>query len=389
MEAARRSAAPPREARRSRRPAALGGRPRPGHRSAGLPDPARIVEILSHELRSPITTINLGTKVLLGAGHGISGPVRAEVVAAVEAEAERLYRLVEDLLAVARHDDATLALAVRPLMLQRWLPKAVGAEVHGDRVLKVRLAIPPDLPPVLADDGALAQVMRNLLRNASLHAADGMPVEVVAREPEDGFVTLELLDRGPGVDPREADRLFEPFYRSPAAEASGSGAGLGLAAAWRLLRAMGGDIAASPREGGGARFTIRLAIAREDEDPAEQADQGAVAATIPRATAEAPTTRSGGTRRARRPAKPSAATATADGDVSPPVATGDTSAAARIPTTTALVPARAAATEGRSRRRRRTGSAARTRSAPGRKMASVAVTAPATPAGPDEEIAPR
>jgi two-component system sensor histidine kinase KdpD len=244
----------------------MGGRTARRHRLTPLPDAARIVEILSHELRSPITTIHLGTKVLLGEGGGVTGPVRAEVVAAVEAEVERLYRLVEDLLAVARHDDAALSLPVRPLLLQRWLPTAVSSEIQGDDTLRVRLAIPPDLPPVLADDGALAQVIRNLLRNASRYAADGMPTEVVARLPGDGFVTIEILDRGPGLDPRETERVFEPFYRSSSAEASGSGAGLGLAAAWRLLRAMGGGIEATTREGGGARFIVRLPVAPEDED---------------------------------------------------------------------------------------------------------------------------
>ena len=237
MHTEQRSALMRRPGRRSRLPASLGGRPERGRRLSTLPDATRIVEILSHELRSPITTIHLGTKVLLGAGRRVSGPVRAEVVAAVEAEAERLYRLVEDLLAVARHDDAALALPVRPLLLQHWLPEAVSAEVQGDHLLRVRVAIPPDLPPVLVDDGALAHVFRNLLRNASHHAADGMPTEVVARSPVDGFVTVEILDRGPGLDPRETERVFEPFYRSVTAEATGSGrrpgARGGLAAAAR------------------------------------------------------------------------------------------------------------------------------------------------------------
>lgn len=262
---------------RSRRPAARRGRPRGVARlpvPLGGPPPtadsARIVEILSHELRSPITTIHLGTKVLRGGGSGIPGSVRTEVVAAVEEEAERLYRLVEDLLAVARHEDGTLRLPVRPLLLQHWLPGVIDAEVHADTGLRVRLALPPDLPPVLADDGALAQVMRNLLRNAMRHAPDGMPVEVIARPPgDDAHLVLEVLDRGRGVDPAEAERLFEPFYRSEAAQSSGSGAGLGLAAARRLARAMGGEVEAHPRDGGGARFAVRLPVELGDEAPGD------------------------------------------------------------------------------------------------------------------------
>ena len=94
------------------------------------PDPGRIVEILSHELRSPITTIHLGTRVLHEPAS-ISAPVRREVVAAVAEETERLYRIVEDLLAVARHDEGANPLPVSPLLLQRWLLGAVDREVQA------------------------------------------------------------------------------------------------------------------------------------------------------------------------------------------------------------------------------------------------------------------
>jgi len=244
----------------------MGGSTSPPQAYAAPADPARIVEILSHELRSPITTIHLGTKVLRGAGRDISTPVRNEVVAAVEEEAERLYRLVEDLLAVARHDQGAQPLPSAPLSLQHWLPTIVGAELHAEPGLRVRMAIPPDLPPVIADDGALAQVMRNLLRNAVRYAGDGMPVEIVGRRAGPGSIELEVLDRGQGLAANEADRLFEPFYRSEAAEAAGSGAGLGLAAARSLLRAMNGTIEGLPRDGGGARFVVRLPVASADEE---------------------------------------------------------------------------------------------------------------------------
>src|SRR5215218_2065942 len=157
------------------------GGARSGDRSASAvgepPDPMRVIEILSHELRSPITTIHLGTKVLREQGHRISRPVRAEVVEAVEEEAERLYRLVEDLLAVARHDHGAVPLPVGPLLLQHWLPPVIAAEVQASPALNVRASIPADLPPVLVDDGALAQVIRNLLGNAVRYAPQGMPLE--------------------------------------------------------------------------------------------------------------------------------------------------------------------------------------------------------------------
>jgi two-component system sensor histidine kinase KdpD len=245
--------------------AASAGPAAAGHDPSTPPNATEIVDILSHELRSPITTIHLGTKVLLGAGPDIPGPVRDEVVEAVEEEAERLYRLVENLLAVARHEGGANPLALRPLLLQHWLVRVIEGEVRADRGLRVRAAVPADLPPVLADDGALAQVIRNLLLNAARYAADGMPVEVVARRPDPRTLEIDVLDRGPGFSARERDLLFEPFYRTPSAAALGSGAGLGLTAARRLMRAMSGDLHADAREGGGARFVLRLAIAGDDD----------------------------------------------------------------------------------------------------------------------------
>jgi two-component system sensor histidine kinase KdpD len=237
----------------------------PGADHDGQPlEQRRVIEILSHELRSPITTIHLGTKVLREGGRRISRPVRLEVVEAVEEEAERLYRLVEDLLAVARHEGDAAPLPVGPLSLQHWLPTVIAAEVQAYPTLAVRASIPPDLPPVLADDGALAHVVRNLLANAVRYAADGMPVEVVAA-PEGAMVRIEVLDRGPGIEAADAERVFEPFYRPETAMALGSGAGLGLAAARRLMRAMGGEAVVLPRDAGGARFALTLPIASPDD----------------------------------------------------------------------------------------------------------------------------
>ena len=119
---------------------------------------------------------------------------------------------------------------------------------------------------MLADDAALAHVVRNLLANVTRYAPDGMPAEIVAWPNDDGTIRLEVLDRGPGVDADEADTVFEPFYRSSAAMAIGSGAGLGLAAAQRLMQAMHGSIEALPRAGGGARFVLTLPVAVADAD---------------------------------------------------------------------------------------------------------------------------
>lgn len=214
------------------------------------------IEVLSHELRSPITTIQLGTRVLRSR-RKVAQPVRDAVVEAVEHEADRLVRLVEDLLAVARHEGGREPLPVQPLLLQRTLPPLLEAEAKAHPETPIRAFLPHGLPPAIADEAALAHVVRNVISNAARFAPAGTPVELTA-EARDATIELRIADRGPGIDPAEADHLFEPFYRSPRTATAHGGAGLGLAAARRLLAAMGGTIEARPRPGGGALVVLRF-----------------------------------------------------------------------------------------------------------------------------------
>jgi len=242
------------------RPADGVTRPEPRESGEGAPLDERAVEVLSHELRSPITTIHLGAKVLRSPDVG--EPVREAVIEAVDVEAFRLLRVVEDLLVVVRHDAGASALRVEPILVQRRLSDLVWADEAGLSDVPVQYAVAPGLPAVMADEEALGHAFRNLLANAATHGAGAAATEVVV-EMAEPWLEISVLDRGPGVDPAETERLFRPFYRS--AHAGGvTGAGLGLAAARRLVRAMGGDVVASGREGGGSAFTIRLPVAEPD-----------------------------------------------------------------------------------------------------------------------------
>lgn len=216
---------------------------------------ARAVEVLSHELRSPITTIHLGTKVLRSSE--IRAPVREAVLEAVDIEADRLLRVVEDLLAVVRHGTGG-RLRLEPVLLQRRLADLLG-ESRIDPGSRVRMYLPDDLPAVMADDAALAQIIRNLVINAQRHGTSEHPTELVGLAEPPGWVTLRVLDRGQGIAAVDLPHLFEPFYRS---RPSGvTGAGLGLAAAQRLTLAMGGTIWIEPRGGGGTMVAVRLRAA--------------------------------------------------------------------------------------------------------------------------------
>ena len=214
--------------------------------------------ILSHELRTPITTIYAGSKVLARA-EPLDEHTWRELATDVSAEAEHLYRLVEDLLVLARLERGGLQMADEPVLLQHVLAAAIRLEKARWPDLRIALSGPVDLPAVSGDATYIEQVARNLLSNAAKYSpADGEIEVQLGIEDESDEITVRVLDRGDGFASGEADDLFELFYRSPATAAQASGAGIGLFVCRRLVSAMGGRIWARPRPGRGAEFGFAL-----------------------------------------------------------------------------------------------------------------------------------
>ena len=211
--------------------------------------------ILSHELKTPITSIFAASTLLRRPGNDAA--MQAELVGDVAHEAERLIRLVEDLVVLARTERGTIQIRTEPILLQRVLPRVCEQEQRRWPDIRFDLAISPSLPVARADEDFIEQIVRNLLGNAAKYGPPGGPIELVADAP-DGCPRVRVLDRGPGVDPAEADRLFEVFYRSERT-ARVSGSGIGLFVAHRLVESIGGTIWARPRDDGfGAEFGFLL-----------------------------------------------------------------------------------------------------------------------------------
>jgi signal transduction histidine kinase len=212
--------------------------------------------ILSHELRTPITTIYAGSKVL-AREEPLHSTTRHELAADISAEAERLFRLVEDLLVMTRVERGVLQLANEPVLLQRVLAAAIRLEAAHWPTTRIQLTGPADLPAVAGDATYVEQVIRNLLSNAAKYSPRDARVKVRLEDAGDEVV-VRVLDRGRGFQSDETDDLFELFYRSPATAAQASGAGIGLFVCRRLITAMGGRIWAHRRPGGGAEFGFAL-----------------------------------------------------------------------------------------------------------------------------------
>jgi PAS domain S-box-containing protein len=221
------------------------------------------IGVLSHELRTPVTTIYAGSKVLARGAGTLDADVQRSVFEDIHVEAERLHRLVEDVIALTRFGEEEGDVGNEPVLLQRVLPGVVRSEELRWPGVRFDLRVPPGIPTVIADTTYVEQVIRNLLANAAKYGGSGSLVETVV-EAGEGEVLVRILDNGPGFPSEEADRLFELFFRSPSTAGSASGAGIGLFVCARLIRAMGGRIWARPREGKGAEFGFSLQVMRED-----------------------------------------------------------------------------------------------------------------------------
>jgi signal transduction histidine kinase len=169
---------------------------------------------------------------------------------------------VEDLLALSRVEGG-ITIDGEPVLVQHLVAPVVASEAQRWPAITFETRLPVDLPAVFGDRTYVEQVLRNLTSNAGKYGTPGSTVTVEATESEDEVV-LRVLDRGIGVAPDEAAKLFDLFYRSPQSARTASGAGIGLYVSRGLITAMGGRIWVAPREGGGSEFGFTLPRYRDD-----------------------------------------------------------------------------------------------------------------------------
>jgi signal transduction histidine kinase len=212
------------------------------------------IGVLSHELRTPITTIYGGVKVL--ARGRASDAQLAEILSDVEAESDRLQRLVEDLLVLARAERGSFDLGDEPVSIGKVVERVVAAA--GPLPVRLTTHLPEaGLPLVVGDETYVEQVLRNLIGNSAKYAPAESTVQVIV-ESGSADVVVRVLDEGPGIGEDAADQVFELFYRAPETARTANGSGIGLFVCRTLVEAMGGRIWAAPRDAGGSEFGFRL-----------------------------------------------------------------------------------------------------------------------------------
>ncbi|WP_022929031.1 sensor histidine kinase [Patulibacter americanus] len=218
----------------------------------------------SHELRTPLASIR-GYAELFRVGAVREPDDVARAMGRIEDEAARMGTLVEDLLVLARLDEA-------PEHARQPVDVALIAEdaAHDARATDPERPLRVDTDGeaiVLGDDGQLRQVLANLVRNALVHTPPGTEVAIASRLRGD-VVELEVRDHGAGLPTDDPASLFGRFWRAEGGRARGrSGAGLGLAIVAGIVEAHGGDVRAADAPGGGASFVVTLPLAPGDDAP--------------------------------------------------------------------------------------------------------------------------
>jgi two-component system sensor histidine kinase KdpD len=218
---------------------------------------ATLLASLSHDLRTPLTAIRVAVENLQE--ESMTVDARREQVRAALAELDRLTRLFQDILDMARID-AHGIVADRQWITPADIVDAATAHVrHALEGRVVRVDAQSDAE-VEVDPRLASAALAHLLENAAQYSPNGEPISVKASAGAGGF-EISVTDRGPGLDPGELDHLFERFYRGRVARQSSFGTGMGLAITRGLLAAAGGRVWAENAPGAGARFTILIPCA--------------------------------------------------------------------------------------------------------------------------------
>jgi signal transduction histidine kinase len=217
---------------------------------------------VSHELKTPIASIQALAEALAD-GVASRPEHQQRYLATIVGESQRIDRLIRDLLDLSQLEAGELTVVPEKTDLAAFLHRETAKYSHllTEKNLSLRIDVPENLPPVLADGGRLAQVIDNLVSNAVRHSPADAAIDITAR-PVAGKIVIAVSDSGPGIPPEDQPHIWDRFYRVDKSRArSGGGTGLGLAIVKRLVQAMDGEITLESTVGKGAKFTFTLPVA--------------------------------------------------------------------------------------------------------------------------------
>jgi signal transduction histidine kinase/HAMP domain-containing protein len=221
---------------------------------------SNLLATVSHELKTPLTSLRMANHLLLEPGTGPLNPRQEALLQTAHADGERLHAVVQDLLDQGRRASGRGWMQFRDLKAEKLVQEAAlqHEAAFQARGLRLECQVAPELPSLEADPIRLEHVFSNLLANALRYAPAGSRVELGARA-EGAGIRFWVQDEGPGVPEEARDRVFERYFRV-SDEAQSGGAGLGLAIAREIVELHGGEIALERIEGPGTRFSFWLPL---------------------------------------------------------------------------------------------------------------------------------
>lgn len=216
-----------------------------------------LLRAVSHDLRTPLSSIKASATTLLAEDVTWTADNVRELLTTIDAEADRLNKLIENLLDMSRLQGGTVDLVQQVVGLDEVVAQAVAS--LGGRARDVVIDIPDDLAPIRCDPALLERAIANVVDNASAWSPPGRPVKIEGA-CIDASVELRVIDRGPGIPERARETVFQPFQRL-GDQQTDTGVGLGLAVARGFVDALGGDLAVEDTPGGGTTMVFRFKAA--------------------------------------------------------------------------------------------------------------------------------
>ncbi|MBX9689884.1 MAG: PAS domain S-box protein [Candidatus Obscuribacterales bacterium] len=228
------------------------------------------VSTVSHELRTPLTSIKGFADTILRAGDRLDASAQRRYIGIIKDQADRLTRLVEDLLAVSRLESRKMQLTIRALNLEEAVERVCQNLTEKSKKHQIHVKIPPGLPQVWADADRLEQILTNLIDNAIKYSPAETTVTITARVvmQENEFVEFSVTDQGGGISAEYLPQIFNKFSRqdNPLTRQT-EGTGLGLYITKSLVVALDGNINVTS-EPGSTTFTVQIPAATLEQQAA-------------------------------------------------------------------------------------------------------------------------
>jgi signal transduction histidine kinase len=230
---------------------------------------------VSHEIKTPLTSVRMAVHMLQAEMLGPLQPRQAALIKTAREDIERLLRLLNNLLDLARFEDGTPQMEWERACVRDLVDEALG-EVRtllAARNLTMKVVCAGELPELCIDRARIQHVLRNLLTNAIKHSIEGAEILLAVGLDENGGVQFSVRDHGPGIQELHVGRIFDKFYRVPGQKAHGSG--LGLSIAKEIILAHSGSIHCESEPGKQTTFYFTLPTAAQQEKRLVRPDSSA------------------------------------------------------------------------------------------------------------------